>query len=346
MIYTDIKIEKFRGIRVCELEKLGLVNLFFGKNNCGKSSLLEALFLMSGPSNPTLPIVLNNMRNLMSFNEEDLKADFYLANSENIIHLQSKGEQARDIRISMIESHSKQVALDQLNQMNSEQAGKRYGFKINFNIGENGGQHHTELIVTDENTGKASTDTSYKESMYAEYIPSGYMNVGINDKLAQIIKNKQESEILEALRIVEPKIKDIQLVGQKIMVDIGLPTRLPVNVLGDGVRKVLSILISIYNTQNGVLMVDEIDNGLHYSVMYKLWDVILQTCKKTNTQMFISTHSMDMVKALVASFKQTTHTNPQVSAYKLIKKEDDELVALRYSEEQLSYTVEQEIEIR
>lgn len=346
MNFTNINIENFRGIRKCTLARLGLINVFFGKNNCGKSSLLESIFLMCGPSNPTLPIVVNNMRNLISFSEEDFRAEFYGLNPENEILITGSGDQKRVVRIGMITSHSRQVQLDRLTQQNADQAGKHFGFKINFSAGEDERIHHTELVVAEGNNGKASTDKLYKESLYAEYIPSGYMMQNVNEKLAQIIKNKKENDILEALKLVEPRIKDIQLLDKKIMVDIGLNERLPINVLGDGVRKVLSILLSIHNAQNGMLMVDEIDNGLHYSVMPKLWNVILQTCKKLNTQMFVSTHSIDMVKALVSAMSEIDVQDNDVSAFKLMKKSDDELVALRYGIKELSYSIEQELEVR
>lgn len=346
MNFTNINIENFRGIRKCVLSGLGLVNVFFGKNNCGKSSVLESIFLMCGPSNPTLPIVVNNMRNLMSFSEEDLRTEFYGLNPENEILITGSGNQKRKVNIGMIASHSKQVQLDRLTQQNADQAGKHYGFKINFSVGEDGRTHHTELIVGDANNGKATTDKLYEESLYAEYIPSGYMMLNVNEKLAQVIKNKRENDILEALRLVEPRIKDIQLLDKKIMVDIGLDERLPINVLGDGVRKVLSILLSIHNAQNGVLLVDEIDNGLHYSVMPNLWNVILHSCKKLNTQLFVSTHSMDMVKALVSAISEIDAEDNDVSAFKLIKKNDDEIAALRYGINELSYSIEQELEVR
>lgn len=282
----------------------------------------------------------------MSFTEEDLRAEFYGLNPENEILITGQGDQKREVRIGMITSHSKQIQLDRLTQQNADQAGKRYGFKINFSAGEDGRVYHTELVVGEENSGKATTDKLYKESLYAEYIPSGYMMLNVNEKLAQVIKNKKENDILEALRLVEPRIKDIQLLDKKIMVDIGLEERLPINVLGDGVRKVLSILLSIHNAQNGVLMVDEIDNGLHYSVMPDLWKVILHSCRKLNTQLFVSTHSMDMVKALVAAMLEVGAQDNDVSAFKLIKKNDDELAALRYGIAELSYAVEQELEVR
>ena len=61
-MFSRIEIERFRSIRYARIEGFKQINLFFGKNNCGKSSLLESLFLVSGLSNPLLPMHINIMR--------------------------------------------------------------------------------------------------------------------------------------------------------------------------------------------------------------------------------------------------------------------------------------------
>ncbi len=346
MIYTDFSVKNYRGIRQCTLHKLELVNLFFGKNNCGKSSLLESLFILSGPDNPTLPILANKSRALDSLEETDLKIEFYQANPEHRIQLSSLGEQARQVSIQMIESHSQNISLEDLQKTSSESAGKRYGLKINFatEAGQEN-KYHSELVVTDEKTGNITSDKRYKETLYAEYIPSNHIQINIVEKLTEVIQNKQENEIVEALQIVEPRIADVQLVGNRVMVDVGLPTRLPINVLGDGVRKVLAVILSIYKCRGGILIIDELDNGLHFSVMPQLWKVILYMCQKHHTQIFASTHSLDLVKSLVKAIEKSAQT-PQVASYKLIRKNDDELAALRYSAEELTYAIKQEMEVR
>lgn len=346
MNFTKIDISNFRGIRHCVLGNLGMVNLFFGKNNCGKSSLLEAVFLLSGPSNPTLPVLINNLRSLNSFSEEDLRVNFHDLDVSSEIRIVSEGEQRRNVQIKMVESHSRQINLEQLNQNNTEKVGKHYGLRVQFSVGDENKVHHTELIVSDSNNARANTDKTYKEALYAEYIPSGSLSMNVRDKLEFVINNKMENTILEALRIIEPQIKDIQLVGNKVMVDVGLPTRLPINVLGDGARKILYIILSVLNAKNGVLLFDEIDNGLHYTTMRKLWDVILHTCKKMNTQLFVSTHSLDMVKSLVACIEGGKDAGTEVSSYKLVKKNDGELVALHYDAPHLVYAINQEMEVR
>lgn len=61
-MFSKIEIERFRGIKYAFIEGFKQINLFFGKNNCGKSSLLESFFLASGLSNPLLPIHVNIVR--------------------------------------------------------------------------------------------------------------------------------------------------------------------------------------------------------------------------------------------------------------------------------------------
>ena len=72
----DIKIENFRGITSLEIQDFKKINIFVGKNNCGKTSVLEALFLVTGISNPSLSVTINNMRSLVINNIVDLKFIF------------------------------------------------------------------------------------------------------------------------------------------------------------------------------------------------------------------------------------------------------------------------------
>jgi predicted ATPase len=184
--------------------------------------------------------------------------------------------------------------------------------------------------------------------LFSQFIPSSYLQDTMTDKLAKIIKNKREGEILEVLRIVEPRLRDIQLVGQEIMADVGLSQRLPINVLGDGIRKILCIILAVYNCANGVLIIDEIDNGLHYSVMKNMWRAVIASAKVYNVQLFVSTHNLDLLKGLSGYLEETDSEGdrPLVSAYKLIRKADDEIVSLYYDYDNLSYSIQQEIEMR
>ena len=111
-MFNKIEIERFRGIKHASIEGFKQINLFFGKNNCGKSSLLESLFLASGLSNPLLPIHVNFMRGYSKARLNDLKLDFYNLDSSHPIHIRMENEEKRDLKINLFEQKQNNVSLN------------------------------------------------------------------------------------------------------------------------------------------------------------------------------------------------------------------------------------------
>lgn len=116
------KIENFRGIHRSKIEGLTRVNLFFGKNNCGKSSLLEALFLVCGQSNPLLPVTINAMRAYTHQTENDMRYFFYQMDADSKIQIATSGSQDRRLAITCFQ----QVAPVEVGNTSTEML-KHYG---------------------------------------------------------------------------------------------------------------------------------------------------------------------------------------------------------------------------
>ena len=110
-MFNKVEIERFRGIKYASVEGFKQINLFFGKNNCGKSSLLESLFLVSGLSNPLLPIHVNIMRGYSKARLDDLKLDFYNLDSSSPIYIRVENEEKRDLKITLFEQKQTNVSL-------------------------------------------------------------------------------------------------------------------------------------------------------------------------------------------------------------------------------------------
>ncbi len=347
-MFKTLEIHNLRGIKSAEIEGLNQINLFFGKNNCGKSTVLEALFLISGQSNPTLPLSINSMRNYSKFTEDDLNIEFYHLDPRNKILISTTGDENRNLEISQIKSHSNTVDLDSLRNGNSENAAKRYGIKLDYSIGEN--KFSSDFILQEGNlkNGKANIDHRYKESIFSQYIPSTNFQGYLNEEFARIVANKQESYILSALQEIDPDIKDIQLVGDEILVDIGAEQRLPINMTGDGLRKLLMIIVSIFRCRNGIILIDEIDNGLHFSAMKVLWKAILIATRENNVQLFATTHNIDSLKGLNNILDNDDYSSfrAYISAYKLIRGKEGVVSALKYDYPSFRYSINQELEMR
>ena len=97
----------------------------------------------------------------------------------------------------------------------------------------------------------------------------------LQSSVARMLNGKHKNDILRWIQHIEPKVQNIKINKGIVMVDIGMDDFLPINHLGDGIVRILNILSYIYSTRNGILMIDEIENGLHVSSMKYVWDMVL-----------------------------------------------------------------------
>ena len=343
-MFKKIEIKRFRGIKDAVIGDFKRVNLFFGRNNCGKSSLLDALFLATGLSNPLLPINVNVMRGYNKTRLKDLELNFYNLDSAQPIHICVENKEKRNIEISLFENNKRDVSFDTNTiDIHSNVIEGEYGLKFNFEINDESFESELRFDLS-TTTNTIDFPKKYVESLRCIYLTPKYdFNTSIQG-LENILKNKDEDFIIEGLRFIEPRVKDFIFTEEGIFVDIGLEKRIPINMMGDGVRKIVSLLTVIYDCRDGIVLIDEISNGFHYSVMSNLWNVIIKAAIKNNTQLFITTHDYDSIKGLRDTALNIYDEN--VATFKLLRTSDDELKALHYSLESVGYSINQEIEIR
>lgn len=344
-MFNKIEIERFRGIKYAFIDGFKQINLFFGKNNCGKSSLLESLFLASGLSNPLLPIHINLMRGYSKARLNDLKLDFYNLDSSQPIHIRLENKEKRDLKIKLFEQKQNNVSLntDDTNILSNVEEGE-YGLRFDFKINET---HFESLLRFDSANSTDATrivPKQYVESLRCTYLSPKYNFSASIQGINNILQNKDEHFIIEGLKLIEPRVRDFIFTDKDMLVDIGIKQRIPINMMGDGARKIVSLLTAIYDCKDGALLVDEISNGFHYSVMCSLWKVLINAAIRNNTQLFITTHDADSIKGLrdaaLDKYKNL------VATFKLLKTDNEELKAYHYSLESLDYSINQEIEVR
>jgi len=343
-MFKKIEIKRFRGIKDAVIGDFKRVNLFFGRNNCGKSSLLDALFLATGLSNPLLPINVNVMRGYNKTRLKDLELNFYNLDSAQPIHICVENKEKRNIEISLFENNKRDVSFDTNTiDIHSNVIEGEYGLKFNFEINDESFESELRFDLS-TTTNTIDFPKKYVESLRCIYLTPKYDFDTSIQGLENILKNKDEDFIIEGLRFIEPRVKDFIFTEDGIFVDIGLEKRIPINMMGDGVRKIVSLLTVIYDCKDGIVLIDEISNGFHYSVMSNLWNVIIKAAIKNNTQLFITTHDYDSIKGLRDTALNIYDEN--VATFKLLRTSDDELKALHYSLESVDYSINQEIEIR
>ena len=351
---NNIHIQNFRGIKDCTIDDLKRINLLLGYNNCGKSSVLDALFLYTSSTNPRFAMTINWVRRYMHNGPDNMILNFYQLNPDATIHLNGiyDNETKRSVAIEYHEELSPTLQVPQ----NNVSAGNDKIYTLSMKTTIEHADKSTETYETaiqassshPENTVVKDAPKTYKETLHCIYQTASDPYHDNSQLYSVILKNKQEKFVIDILKEIEPNLKDIVLADGELLVDMGFDKRIPIQVLGDGIRKLLSLIISIYYCSNGILLVDEIDNGIHYKSMPVMWLALLKAAKEYNVQLFATTHNIDSLQTLckVVEEKKDSLWEENIRVYTLRKTSDDTLKAIKSTYKQFNHLINQEIEIR
>lgn len=364
--YEKLEIENFRGIKSLEIDDLARVNLFVGRNNCGKTSVLEAAFLLTGMSNPTLIPRIENFRGLFFNESSDLKNFFYNQKHNEGFRLSGRQRtESRELNVTPVygDFDIGQVASSPSNGGDIIREGDPIkpavfstaieqsltGLKSKFvpwshveKKNRKGRQCEAtiRLVGSGDTPFRIELDERYEEPTLALFLHGLYSPNSVD----RMLNEKHKDVILNWLQSIEPKVQDIRInMNGVVMVDIGMDNFLPINHLGDGVVRILNMLSYIYSVKNGILMIDEVENGLHVSSIEYMWEMVLESSKQNNTQIFMTTHSSDVIKGLSLALKDKSDS---VAGFWLSKFDDDRIKAYRYSPDRLEKALDAGIDIR
>ena len=148
---------------------------------------------------------------------------------------------------------------------------------------------------------------------------------------------------------MDTRIQDISLGrNEMVFVDVGASKLLPINVLGDGIRKVGSILASLFSLTDGVLLIDELENGLHYETQKILWKGILANLADSKNQLFVATHSKECLLALKEAMEtdERKALQNEFAAFSTNLDSQNTLKMYEYDFEKFAFSISNSIEIR
>jgi AAA15 family ATPase/GTPase len=356
-MFKKIKIENFRGIPYLELNDLRQFNLFVGKNNCGKSSILESIFLLCGPTNPKLPININILRGIRSVNDYPWPIFFYNLGFQTPVRLYGEMTQSKEKRTLSIEPLQEETISTPTDSpvLSIKESQTIPSFKINglalkCSIKKNADKK-ARIFEAKVNIGKegmleSSPPKNFPYIIPGQFISSQVYDIQIAKHYSEVQVKKEEKNILDILRKVEPRLVDLTVgAGDILYCDIGLKQRLPLNVMGEGIKKILAIILSIYTMSGGVVLIDEIENGLHYSNQEILWEAVFEAATTFNVQVFAATHSYENIKAFSAAYEKLNHQDDKIRLFR-IENEKDNLRAIDFNHQMIDMEIEKDWEVR
>lgn len=369
----SLLVKNFRLFKELKIPELRRVNLVVGRNNSGKSALLEAVELYASQAS------LKVLADLITKRQETWSAQ--IAGEKNdpnpLRHLfyghQLPAVNERGIVIGPIQQADQQLKLHVgayqlleeegvLRRVPTEQfmtpmLGDLPAVELSLIATENGKTRR--LLELNRNPLEAAT--LYRKTtnllptepkMITQIVPARNMT---EEKLAElwdaINLTGLDEEVIAGLQLLERNIIGIAFVEDRVLRGSRLPIvrmshstePLPLKSMGDGILRLFHITIALVNARNGIVLIDEIENGLHWSVQAKVWEMIFQLAEKLNVQVFASTHSRDCIKGFEAVWQKYEALG---CFFRLNSVATRSTTVTMYSCETLSDALETDVEVR
>ncbi|WP_293155397.1 ATP/GTP-binding protein [Okeania sp. SIO2C9] len=323
-MFKCITVKNFRCFEEISIDNIERVNLIGGINNVGKTALLEAIFLLKSLNALEIPFQLNFNRGVVqqqTFDVEEIcEWLFYKKQVSKAIKIKIVNENGEENELKLSLDKASSPRLFPLNlRSNSRKTLKdlKLGFKKNsqqifgFTIFLTPDrEEQTEIKIA------IQQDEEQEAKEIEVFPPSAFLSSRLrvsptNDAeiFSQFEAINKQNEIIEILKIIEPRLKRLAVLvtGGIPMIhgDIGADHLIPVSLMGEGMGRLLSIILSIMNAKEGTVLIDEIENGIHHSVMEKVWQSIAVATRKSNTQLFATTHSYECIRAAHKAFSNS-----------------------------------------
>lgn len=347
-----LKIENFRGIKTLETDALCQVNVFFGRNNCGKSSLLEACCWLFTMSNPQTPALLNIARDIFEYKKENFQTLFYALDDTKKIEISASGPngESRGIEVEAVFVPAREIKNTEILREAMKNFTALGSYELKTAFFRNGVEYKPvscSVVVGAKSALAMHHSAGYQETQNGAYLPPSRGNASADEAVKSLFRTKREKLLTETLSKIDPRVRDLVLVGDEILVDFGDEIRLPLSVAGDGMRKVFHLISVILYKTGGAVIIDEIDNGLHYSAMKPMWSAVLDAVRLSRTQLFITTHNIDSLKALAKVLQEKEELQKSVLTANLVRHpENDTCEIIPYDFPAFELCIEQEIEMR
>lgn len=319
-------IHGFRGIQELTVENLNHINLIVGDNNCGKTSVLEALLLLRNPSNITNTVRVARVRetarilrassyesflDLFSKTSDDCCIKISAEGSEKIFEYELKGECTRIILDSQeLERTTREIILGRRRERPiKETEVNAFNGQLISNIN---GEIRQESVLFHEYTRITGMAIEREEPLKIRYLaPYDHIQGGI---INEIISNEEYKKLcVHILQLFDPNIIDLLVLKDKVTeryveyIKHQVLGNMPISTYGDGIKKVLSLANAIAKATNGILLIDEIETAIHSKYYQEIFSFVVLACLQFNVQLFITTHSMEALDAILKTQDYSNH---------------------------------------
>lgn len=357
---TEVVIKNFKCFKNLIIPELGQITLISGRNNVGKTALLEALFLFFDRQRADMILRQYGWRGIEGVTPEPHSMwspifHNYDMDQEIVISatLDRKTENAKftfnrdfvppdvtpspppgDHQISTDEEPSTTFSLDiEYTNMQAHKIG----------ISHLSIDHKSKpcLYIEKYETFRKPPAAAFLASK--KHIPSRETT----NRFSNFVKEGREHEITEFLRIIEPRLDSLTIVTEGPASFVhgklrGISRTQEIHLMGEGMEKLLNLILHVASSQGGCVFLDEIENGFHHTGLPKIWEAIGKTLRKYNCQLITTTHSYECVQAAHEGLSEM----PEAFRHIRLDRKGEEISAKLSNYDMIGAAIKTNLEIR
>ena len=341
-----LEINNFRGIKNLNFDSFKNINIFTGKANVGKTSVLEAIYMILRINAESM-VTISDLRDIVGYDDifESLFYDYNLKNSIKLNATINQGKIYIEIKPN---ANNRSITVPLSNQISKNDI--NFVNNLQFDI-KNGKTSKSNVVVEKiNNTVNFQVLSANKININiednVEFIAEYYNKNNLHKNLKNILEKKKEKEELhEYCKQFNDNIKDIRFIDNKIVIETSnLEHTLNLKTMGKGFQTYMTIIASMVAGHKYIL-IDEIENGIHYEIMNILVDNMINLSKKYELQFFITTHSKEFLQTL-NKFTKNNNYSDMISVFNLYHDKEKDIKAVRFTQENFSHSMETDSEIR
>ncbi|MFZ1466784.1 MAG: AAA family ATPase [Anaerolineae bacterium] len=367
-----LSIERFRAFRHLKIEGLGRVNLITGRNNTGKSSVLEAIRMLASDA---FPSVIYDILHLREEDPKEVEDSARPADAATLFALSSLfhgfPEFSADLEPLVIAANGGQrpmrltMAAGWVSEKPEPDGSRR---RILQQPGLFSEAEVLPALVVETSGVQRLLPLESLSRYYRRRLPAavfqnepqapcvfvspygGAQTATLGPLWDKIALSDLEQDVVGALRIIEPGILAVSMVGGEgtrqprtaIVRAKGMPRPVNLRSFGDGLNRLFGIVLSLVNAKDGLLLIDEFENGMHYSVQLDVWRAIFRLARHLDVQVVATSHSWDAIEA----FQKAASEDREAGVLIRLSRRGEDIIPTLFSEDELAVATRDRIEVR
>jgi ABC-type branched-subunit amino acid transport system ATPase component len=346
-MFKNLEIQGFRCFRQLRAEPLTRVNLLVGENNAGKTSLLEAVELVAiGGIEGLVRSAVRRGERVLGRSESGEEFKGHVVDPSHLFFghdldlgksFRIEGDGGKRWIQCSVEHASIQESLVHTLYLQSHVTAEKKEHQ-RLTISPAGG-----VLPPPRRLPEPSPRVNFLAAESTEAASLGQL-------WDALVLTPEEEEVTKSLRVIEPDLEKLAFLTEgrgnsaNIVLRLkGLEQRLPLGTLGGGMTHLLALVLNLLSARGGFLLVDEIDTGLHYSVMVDMWRLLIESARRLKVQVFATTHSLDCVRALARLRNRYPEFATEVVVHRV---EKDETKTVTYDVDDIVVAAESHLEVR